>query len=217
MNSIKASCEELKKIALQMTGLATTISVGGMTKDKMTMLNELNDSVNSHCNLIVGASGKINQALEDSHAKVSCLRKDLQSSKKGKFDVDEKNKNLQKQLDEMKVDLNDSKQLLDGVLDENFDEDDSLIVHSEKEEQDRKKESDARKGKGKRLMSEEEKNKDDTDSVQMEQRKVRKIKENDGATTSTDGNDKLQWTSTRIKGDDLQEEKSDDPGDEEEH
>ncbi|KAH3888794.1 hypothetical protein DPMN_012834 [Dreissena polymorpha] len=65
-----------------MTGLMTTISVSGMTNDKIQMLNTLNDDITIKTSNIVTEAGKISQSLEDCHCKIRGLRIDLQASNK---------------------------------------------------------------------------------------------------------------------------------------
>ena len=45
MDAIKRNAEEVKKVGIQMSGLITIMSVGGITQEKMKMLHDINEEL----------------------------------------------------------------------------------------------------------------------------------------------------------------------------
>ena len=108
-----------------MTGLLTTMSVGGITQDKLKMLNDLNEEINKKTDNIVQEATSMDKALNDCKTKVKSLRKDLQASARNYFECETACKVLKKDLEQSKEsasklqqELNDSQQTMSQVFEE---------------------------------------------------------------------------------------------------
>ncbi|XP_052820304.1 uncharacterized protein LOC128246153 [Mya arenaria] len=125
MDRITQDSTEIRKVGLQMTGLLTTISVGGITQEKLKMLNELNEDITKKTESIVNEASRMDQALKDSREKIKSLRMDLQASSKNYFECQTANKKIRKDLEEsqasysnMQEELNRSQTTLDQMFSE---------------------------------------------------------------------------------------------------
>ena len=123
MDAIKRNAEEVKKVGIQMSGLITIMSVGGITQEKMKMLHDINEELVTKVNLIVDSSTKINSDLTEANRKVDSLRKDLASSKKRLFEATLERDEARKEYKKMKIDLDTSQESLTSLFDSLMDDD----------------------------------------------------------------------------------------------
>lgn len=127
MDFIKQNAQDIKKVGIQMTGLLTLMSIGGVTQENLKMLHDINQELVTKVNLIVDSSTKMNSDLTEANDKVDFLRKELASSKKRLFEAKLERYKATSECKKMKVELDSSRESLTSLFDTSMDDDFQLI------------------------------------------------------------------------------------------
>lgn len=102
MDCIQKNTEEIKKIALQMTGLVTLMSVGGSTPDKMKSLHKMYSEVEECTSTILS---QVNKIIEYNDNKQKSMRKDLAAAKKRSYQLQDELEKSESEVKKLKTDM----------------------------------------------------------------------------------------------------------------